>query len=310
MKKILIIAILLSTVLTFAKAQDVLDWEPTLPKYTLTDSLKKYSSVYALLEKKIDIGTDAKKKVYCLLTNHFIIIVNDDKGIEETNTFSFIENKEYVELKARSIQPNGKIIEVSGDKIKEKTNDDGRKIKLIALEGLEKGSVVEVISVEKTGVREFGSYDFQFTKPILKAKFELATMDNVLFEAKSYNGFTKAKEVFENGRRYLTAEMDDIPALESEDYAYYSSKQMKVDYRLSYFKNRPDNRLNTWQNLVDILYEKYYKLDDKNKKAVEKFLESNKVDLNASASDKIIAIENLIKEKMKVIIMIMAILKI
>jgi hypothetical protein len=274
-----------------------LDFQDNPKLHALTDSQKKFAAVYILKEKQISFQF-VKNDVVMITTNHFIVKVNDDKGIETFNTFSFALNgNEYTRMKARSIQPNGSVKDLPNDKIKEQTLEDGRKVKLIAIEGLEKGSEVEIITAEKSKMREFGSAEFQTVFPIVKANFYLESPESFIFETKGYNGFPTAKDTSINGVIYHNATLSDIEALESEEYSYYGCAQKRIDFRISYVKSKPTIRINTWEELVKNLYARYYTFTDKENKAIGKFLNKNGINSDLSEEEKIVKIEDLLKTK-------------
>jgi Domain of Unknown Function with PDB structure (DUF3857) len=296
MKKIFLV-IAVSSASMFVHAQDYIKYELMPKLHAITDSQKKYAAVYILKEKEVAYEFE-KGNLIMEITNHSIIKVNDDKGIETFNTFSFALNgTEYTQMNARSIQPNGTVKDLPADKIKEQTLNDGRKVKLVALEGLEKGSEVEILTTEKLKVREFGSADFQSAYPIVQANFYLKCPEEIIFETKGYNGFPSAKDTNIDKIVYHQCSLKNIEAMESEEYGYYGNAQKRIDYRVSYTKNNPTVRVNTWESLVKTLYNNYYTFSEKEYKQIAKYLDKNDIKSDMADEDKIIKIEDLIKTK-------------
>ena len=106
-----------------------------------------------------------------------LIKVEDDKGIEMFNKMylHLFRNAEISDIKARVITSTGKVINVPANKIKDE-EEEGRKYKLFAMEGIDKGSEVEYSYIEKKYPSFFGSEIFQNTSvPYYQAKLLIIT---------------------------------------------------------------------------------------------------------------------------------------
>src|SRR4029079_13409406 len=97
-----------------------------------------------VLDKRRIEYTDEKDDVVQYKTLHKIIHINDDKGIESFNrVYLPVSNtSDIVDIRARTILPGGKIIEVDKNNIKDLKEND-QVYKIFAMDGLEKGCEVE-----------------------------------------------------------------------------------------------------------------------------------------------------------------------
>ncbi len=84
---------------------------------------KKYDneSAVVLLDKRRVEYIDGKDELFVYRTLHKIVRVNDDKGIESFNTvyLGVADNSDIIDIRARTILPNKKIIEVDRKNIKD-----------------------------------------------------------------------------------------------------------------------------------------------------------------------------------------------
>ena len=82
--------------------------------------------------------------------------------------------------------------------------EDGRKYKLFAMEGLEKDAEVEYSYTIKKGTTWFGIEVFQTGSiPYQKILFTLAVPKHLRFDAKGYNGFTVSADSVVNDQRIM-----------------------------------------------------------------------------------------------------------
>ena len=150
---------------------------------------KKESAVIVFDKRRYEYIDNAKKEVDEYFTFHRIIHVNDDRGIEMFNKIylGINENSDIVDVRARTILSNGKIIELNQNNIKDlKENENVYKI--FAMEGLEKGCDIEYLYTYKMGTSFFGREIVQGRFPVLvKSSFEIIAPERLQFEIKPYN---------------------------------------------------------------------------------------------------------------------------
>lgn len=301
LKKIATAFLLLSSIFSESAAQDTqkIDWEknpvlkpvPVLYAHEPAVILKEYSYV--------DLK-DVDDKVWMYVTTHRLVKVLDEKGIEGFNKMNLpvYAGMSIETLKARTILPDGKTLEITPDKLKESKGEDGASEIVFAMEGVEKNAEVELIVCYKKPYALFGQEIFQYSVPVLSAKFQLSSPKRIQYEGKGFNGFSDVHDTLIGDTRYLTAYKDSIPALATEPYSFLELNRMRVEYKISHLPDTKENvRVFTWKDLAKRLYENYYQPTEKEIKAVNKFLGALGVNDNDKEIDKIKKIETGIKTK-------------
>ncbi len=295
MKKLLLSLATFCLILSSAKAQynSTVTWEVKPKVHKTPAEFSKESAVFVLDRRYIEY-TQEGSNTFVYRTMHRIIKVLDDKGIEGFNTVEIpIGNNEIDRLQARVVMAEGTVKEVPKDKIKRTKNEEGQESYLFAMEGVEKNAEVELMYREKKGLATFGGEKLQFGIPTIKAEFMLIVPDGIRFETKGYNGFPSAADSIVDGKHFYNATANNIPALEEEQYSNRDAFLMNIAYRMSYIdKENADVRLFTWNDLAKRLYNNYYKITDKDRRVVEKYLKSLGVSDKDDEEQKIRKIED------------------
>lgn len=297
-KKLLLLPFIALAIAAQAQPKNkVFEWDPKPAMHKIPAAFSKESAV--IIESDVNLEYRSElNDVNIYRSIHRIVKVMDDKGIEAFNTFTIpMSNGKTIEfIKARTILPNGKIIEIGKDKVKEIKNEEGVPQYMFAMEGVEKNAEIEIQYTEKKPLAFFGAELFQFSIPVLHAAFSMSTPQRMIFQVKGYNGFGSAKDSLIDGTRYYETSRSSIPALHSEPYSDMDANQMRVEYKLCYMpEQNPDVRMLTWQDLAKQLYKGYYDFSSKEKHAVQKYLEQLQVNDNDAEIDKIHKIEDGIK---------------
>ncbi len=274
------------------------DWEAKPQMHQVDTDFARAEAVVIDQSVKIEVVKEGQQS-YIYRTLHRTVKVLDEKGIEGFNKMSFpaSESVELITLKARTILPDGKIYEVTKDKMKtSKNEEDGSSELAFAMEGVEKGAEIELLYCYKRPVSLFGSETYQFSVPVMHAGFKIISPTSIIYEGKGYNGFPNTHDTLLDDRRITTADKWHIPALRSETYAFYDLNRMRVDYKVSYLpEDKPNVRMFTWQDLVRRMYDNYYSVSEKETKAVKRYLDDIGVKESDAEADKIAKIENAIK---------------
>lgn len=249
-------------------------------------------------ERVHEFKNDEKNEIAIYVFNRRLIKVNDDKGVEMYNKiFIFIPGSaEVIEVKARTIQPNGAVVNLPANKIFDE-EEEGKRYKKFALEGIEKGSEIEYFVRFKKEITTFGLEMYQSsTTPFEKASFSLIVPDHLVFAVKGYNGFNTTTDTLQNGKRIITANEENIEAIHEEKYASAIPYNINIQYKLSYNLDKDKNvRLYTWNELAKNVYNNYNSFTDSEVKVISNFFKQVKLDEKAAEEDKIIAIEDFIK---------------
>src|SRR2546429_3128705 len=113
----------------------------------------------------------------------------------------FTEQSEIISIKARTILPGGKIIDLPQSKILDVV-EEGKKYKQFAFEGVEKGCEVEYIYTVKKPVSFFSTENFQSKySPTQRAEFMLAVPSRLVFDVKGYHNFNVDRDTVINEKR-------------------------------------------------------------------------------------------------------------
>src|SRR5688572_10078529 len=130
-------------------------------------------------------------------TIHRIILVNNNEAIQKHNRIVISMNNtiDLVEIKARSINKDGKVVRFDKNNIKElKEEESGNAYRIFAIEGIELGSEVEYYFIRKMKSSLFQRAVMQMDVPVKSASFALSCPKHLKFDFKSYFNFPQVKE--------------------------------------------------------------------------------------------------------------------
>ena len=261
---------------------------------------KKYQSESAVVlsdKRTLEFIDDAKNELQSYKTFHKIIHINDDKGIEAFNKvyLPVTNNTDIVDIKARTILPNGKVIEIDKKNIKDLQEDD-KQFKIFAMEGLEKGCEVEYYYTYVKASNFFGREVMQARVPVLDAQFNIISPERLLFEAKIFNNAAKPLDTVINNKKFISITMPSLAGAEEEKYANYTSNLARIEYKLAYNTARTKTeRLFTWNDLAKRMYAVYNNVSDKETKKVNDLVASQGWEKLSTEKEKIIAAEHFLK---------------
>lgn len=256
--------------------------------------------VTLFLKRKIEIVTGEKTAVQYYL-HHEKILLNSDEAIEKNNRIYVQADRidKFVFNRNRVILPSGKIIELSQDDIHEEVDQEsGYKYEYYAVKGLEKGAIIEKLYLLKE-MPEFKGrmMKFQYSKPVLKAEFELYYPSHLVFNYKSYNGLPEAVSLDSTafGKKMLKITDVNIPAANMNEKMANPAKHLK-GFRYKLFENLANGNRNFY-NYAEFV-EGFHpalaeKLEKKEQKALKKFMKSSKI--VGDDKEKTLEVEHFIK---------------
>jgi hypothetical protein len=193
---------------------------------------------------------------------HETLLLNSDDKIEEYNKvyLPYDSSKEILVHKARVINKDGNVINIPDDKIFEAVDEESdSKYQYFALEGLEKGSVLERIYVYKRDPQYTGRYlRLQEDYDKYDVKFQLICPDHLVFDFKSYNDLPIQKAVSLDGKNSWVIASPKIEGIDREEGASYAANTQYVVYKLDSNKATPGKKIvdyeivakNIYQNLI------------------------------------------------------------
>jgi hypothetical protein len=231
-------------------------------------------------------------------TLHRIVRVNDDTGIESFNRIylGVTDNSDIIDMRARTILPSGKIIEIDKQNIKDLKEKDGRLYKIFAMEGLEKGAELEYYYTFKREASYFGREPIQNAFPVIESLLQILTPERLSFEMKGYNCPIRVEDTVSKGKKTSSVRIYDIPGVEKEKYAAYDANLERVEYKLSHNTAKGDERLFTWNELAKRIYGNYTAFTEKELKKVMELNESRGWNKLGTEREKIIAVEEYLKK--------------
>lgn len=287
-----------------ALGQDPIIKESWADKPTIHKIDEKYllESAVIILDRRRMEYVDDKEGLSAFKTLHKIIRVNDDRGIESNNRvyLGVTDNADIIDIKARTILPDGKIIELDRSNIKDLKDEDGNFYKIFALEGLAKGCEVEYYYTYKRQASFFNREVVQNSFPVLESIVEIVSPKRLVFETRTFNSASfesKLDTSSSSEKRIVTLTRKEIEGGEEEKYSNYTANLQRVEYKLSYnLSQKKPERLFTWNELAKRVFEIYSTYSDKELKKVDDLIEKNGWDKISFEKDKIIAVENYLKK--------------
>jgi hypothetical protein len=277
-------------------------WETTPTMHVVQPAYAAEAAVVIFDKRSHEYKPDDKDGLVVKVTNHRIIKVNSEKGVEQYNKIYLPIGYDgvYLDIKARVLTPAGKVIELPQDKILE-VEEEGRSFKKFALEGVESGSEIEYITVQQKGIYFFGLEVFQYAAPCQLAEFTLETPAHLVFDVKGYNGFAVEKDSIVNDKRIIRGHCTNIAMFENEKYAQPAAYLKNIQYKLSYnLSKEKEVRLFTWTQLAQNVYASYNSVDEKEWKAVNAYLKNIKIDAAATEESRIILLEDYLKNNISI----------
>lgn len=233
MKKLVYLILLVSST-GFAQYYKTYDWKSNPKLHELTSAELSEASV-GILKKNI---VEYQKSLFGsglnrFETQHTIVRVNNDYGINRHNTvyIPMYEVKQVVDIKARTIHPDGKVTLLNKDNIKEVKNvEEYGDFKIFAIEGAEEGSEIEVLYTVEKQYDMHGTETIQSDFPIKEARFLFIT-DGLNANIKAYRTDKSFETVDVNGKPSKQIVLKDIPAMLREEYATPDANKITVAYQ-------------------------------------------------------------------------------
>jgi len=298
MKHVFFLLLLLNCLCHYAPAQDIQKekWDEKPVIYQISEMMKQEPAIIILDKRRMEFA-DEKENLVMYKTLHRIVHINDDKGIESYNRIYLpvSSNADIIDMKARTILPDGKTIELDKNSIKDIT-EDGQVYKIFAMEGLVEGCEVEYYYTYRRNTSFFGREVIQGRLPVQQAVLELGAPSRLLFEIKAFNSSVKPFDTTFNNKRWLRVVENEIAAAEDEKYCAFEANLKRLEYKLSYNTSRTNNdRLFTWDELARRIHTNFSTCTDKEMRKVNDLTGDIKLKNLTTEQEKIAAVEDFIK---------------
>jgi hypothetical protein len=302
-KHLLTAIALISTTLFFAQDFEFknYNWNENDTKIEIPENYKNEKEVILDRTIKIELVVVGKSaKQYRLL--HEKTYINSDDAIERNNKIYLPFSNDEVVLtnKARVILKDGKIISLDKKDIKEEVDEEkGVKYNYFAVNGLEKGAVIETIFIlEENPELDGKTFRMQDEYPILNVNFALIYPKHLSFKTKSYNGLNEPviDDKSSEKKSFLTISQSDIPALDNDEkYSNWNANLKMFRYKLDANQYSGAKNLYNFKEFATNFYERMHpELDKKQQKAIDEFCSS--IPKSEDIQDQVWNIENKIKK--------------
>jgi hypothetical protein len=276
------------------------DWKSKPESVTLTSEELEKDQV-TLSEKKFTHFFFKENRLVKCVLEHKTIRLNNDKAIENNNKY-YVSNYGSLEVilqKARVINPDGKIIELSAKDIQISKDENGNpEYQYFAFEGIVIGSVIEYFHV-MLYPGNFSGDEVRVQSSYLKknVSHEIIIPPHLEFKVKSINGLPNFVQdtVEENYTRYFM-NTDLIEGVEEEASAAYGASIQKYYYML--YKNISSNKSNiyNYQDVTKNIHGNMFTpLTSKESKKINAFIKSSKADEAKTVLEKVRLLESHLK---------------
>ncbi|NUY80707.1 DUF3857 domain-containing protein [Flavobacterium sp. MAH-1] len=277
------------------------DWDEKAAYINVPEQYKNEKEVILERNTKVQIATEQNKGVQYYLF-HEKTFLNSDDAVERNNKIylPFRLDESVLLNKARVILKNGKTVTLNAGDIKEEVDEErGMKYNYFAVNGLEKGAVIERIFLLSESPELNGkTVHMQGEYPIVKNTFELSFPSHLTFKTKSYNGLAEAarEEKTDTKTTILTLKGENLSAFDdSERYSNQNSAMKLFRYKLdSNLASGAKNMYNFKEfatNVYDRLHPEYSK---KELKAIDDFCKD--MPKSTNPQEQIWNIENKLKK--------------
>ena len=279
-------------------------WNEDPLMITCPDSLRSESEVTLMQNYFVEFGylddNFIERDLY-----HSINYLGSDEAIENNNRIYLpIGNDEQLEVsKARSISPDGKVIELTEEDINTAEDEEGNITHYYAFKGLEKGSIVEYYYIQINPADYRGQrVIFQDQMTQLDVNFEIISPWNLVFTYLGLNGFGEmAVDTTNENINHLTKHFDVIEKYEYESRSFFGINAMQLIYKLDENLYTGKKDVISYSEMADYIINTYTVGDKSDAKIIGKWLKESGAKNKASDEEKIWAYEYYLKSNLAVI---------
>lgn len=276
------------------------------PDFELTEEKKQKDYATLLRDFSVEYAVEDDGLVQYTMT-YAAEWINSDKAIEQNNKIylSSNENTEYIYQKARVIKPSGETVILKESDIKEGVyGEQQQKYYYFALEGLEKGSIIETMTYKKSNPSYYGNLIYyQGEEKRYKQTFELICPNYLLFAFKSINGAPEAEydTTVEEVNRWSFS-IDTTEAILDQPNVFVDVVKSGILYKLDRNSGKNISDITSYGTASQSIYNNLHpELSKKDEKSLAKIYKSLKISSLKDEQEKVKAIENYIKSTFQVI---------
>jgi len=238
------------------------DWKKTPEKFTinLSDTTEDEE---ILFEKRSVEYFMKEEEAWQLMLKHTITVVKTDAAIEDNNKMYINNNSgdEVVTQKARVIKPDGTVVELKKEDIKESKDENGDvEYRYFALDGLEKGAIIEYLHYIKRQPNYTGAVMYlQGVSDKRRIEIDIISPDHLDIEVHAVNNmpeFVYDSTSTDVRRKYLY--MDNIKAIRNEYQSPYDALLQKCYYKLNKNFDSGKGGFYTYNNAAKAIYDNIF----------------------------------------------------
>jgi hypothetical protein len=237
------------------------------------------------------------------VTHHKLIRVFSDKGIEQNNKIYIPSGNvlEFMEIRARSISPTGKVSNIDKSAIKDAGNVENKgAFKMFAVESIEKNSEIEFIYTLKKPADFYGAEYLQSKVPKRNQEFEIICPKNLQYDMKMYNlDVTPVRDTLTGERNRITVKVEKLAPLKDEKYSMREANLARVEYKLAYNFFKGKSRVLTFEKAADVYYQSIFSTEKKDASAVKSLLKKLKI-TGSDEFSRVRSLEGKLKTKIEV----------
>ena len=250
--------------------------------------------------------------LFTFKTYHRRVRLNNDDAVQAYNKMyiSMGGYKNLLDIKARSINPDGSVTEFNKDNMKFIENfQNAGPYNILALEGVQVGAEVEYIyTIQYLDNDLYGHIYVQGESPKKEFSYELIYPDKFEFLAKSYNGGPEmVLDTLNKDRLRLKVSAKDIKAHKEEEMSAGDATIQRIEFKLEANEYSGKSNIHSWKNASEAYTKNLYnevedtKTAKKERKALAKMAKKD-LGLKIGSPDKevIYAIEQYIKSDLRI----------
>ncbi len=210
---------------------------------------------------------------------HKMIYLNSEKSLDRYNKI-YISNSETDSLhvfKVRVIENGNVVREFGKSDLKESKENEDQKLRMLAVEGLKKGQLIERLSIELEPFVDHGTVSIQDDYPILSRYVSIACPSYLKFTAKGYGFKDSIKDTLfkDKDMRYLYADLGKVMPFKNEEYVFTSVHEKRIEFSLEQnYATR--TKINSWADKGRNLMEALTTTGKNEKKYIDKLIAKQK----------------------------------
>lgn len=277
-------------------------WQNDRPRFTLTEKENAYAEYILKNHDQYNYVFEGDSFIM-YETTHRIVRVNNREAIQHFNRI-FISMQsvlDLIELKARSINKEGKVVNFDINNLKEiKDEESGRGYRIFAIEGIEIGSEIEYFYTLKKTSSIYDRVFVQYGTPVKQSTFLLTSPKHLKFDFKVYGSSAAVVETSDDDNNSYSIDIRNLTAMKEENFASFNANRQRIEFKLAYNTAKSEARLYTWDDAAKTFYRVLTDVSKDDDKALEKFVKT----LDDNPSDKLKNRIKNIEQKIKLTVQI------